>query len=115
MHYPEGVVGYTSTHDTDTWVGYFEGLPERQRDCFRYNVGADGDRPPEWEIIIDEGGLGGGAGDDDGPRSARARGANRGSTSREPSMATGSGASRRDALDDAIADRLWDLAGRHVR
>jgi len=22
---------------------------------------------------------------------------------------------RRDALDDAIADRLWDLAGRHVR
>ena len=50
MHYPERVVGYTSTHDTDTWVGYYEDLPESQRDALHYNLGV-GDRPIEWAII----------------------------------------------------------------
>jgi 4-alpha-glucanotransferase len=50
MHYPERVVGYTSTHDTDTWVGYYEDLPEPQREALHYNLGV-GDRPIEWAII----------------------------------------------------------------
>jgi 4-alpha-glucanotransferase len=50
MHYPEGSVGYTSTHDTDTLVGYYGSLPDRQRDCLRYNVGADG-AEINWSVI----------------------------------------------------------------
>ncbi|GAA0532869.1 4-alpha-glucanotransferase [Halorubrum ejinorense] len=114
MHYTEGVVGYTSTHDTDTWVGYFDDLPERQRDCFRYNVGAEPDDPVEWAIIDDVWasdaimamttlqdllGLGSGA------------------RFNEPGTLAGNWEWRvtRDALDDAIADRLWELAGDHIR
>ncbi|MFC5136263.1 MULTISPECIES: 4-alpha-glucanotransferase [Haloferacaceae] len=51
MHYPERVVGYTSTHDTDTWVGYYEDLAPEERDALRYNLGYGGDRPIEWAII----------------------------------------------------------------
>ncbi|GAB7090835.1 4-alpha-glucanotransferase [Halorubrum luteum] len=51
MHYPESIVGYTSTHDTDTWMGYYEDLPERQRDCLHYNIGVDDPADVEWEII----------------------------------------------------------------
>jgi 4-alpha-glucanotransferase len=50
MHYPENSVGYTSTHDTDTFVGYYETLPERQRDCLHYNLGTDG-AEIEWDVI----------------------------------------------------------------
>ena len=114
MHYPEGVVGYTSTHDTDTWVGYFEDLPERQRDCFRYNVGADGDRAIEWEII-------------DEVWSSEAvlamttmqdlLGLDSGARFNEPGTLDGNWEwrVRREALADDIADRLWELGGRHVR
>ena len=114
MHYPEGVVGYTSTHDTDTWVGYFEDLPERQRDCFRYNVGADGDRAIEWEII-------------DEVWSSEAvlamttmqdlLGLDSGARFNEPGTLDGNWEwrARREALADDIADRLWELGGRHVR
>ncbi|WP_418285375.1 4-alpha-glucanotransferase [Halorubrum sp. DTA46] len=114
MHYPEGVVGYTSTHDTDTWVGYFEDLPERQRDCFRYNVGSEGDRAVEWEII-------------DEVWSSEAvlamttmqdlLGLDSGARFNEPGTLNGNWQwrVRRDALDDAIADRLWELAGKHIR
>lgn len=114
MHYPEGVVGYTSTHDTDTWVGYFEDLPERQRDCFRYNVGADGDRAVEWEII-------------DEVWSSEAvlamttmqdlLGLDSGARFNEPGTPEGNWQwrVRREALSDDIADRLWELGGRHIR
>jgi 4-alpha-glucanotransferase len=50
MHYPEGAVGYTATHDTDTTVGYYRSLSDRQRECLRYNLGADGDEI-HWELI----------------------------------------------------------------
>ena len=50
MHYPEGSVGYTSTHDTNTLVGYYESLSARQRDCLHYNVGADGSEI-NWSVI----------------------------------------------------------------
>ena len=114
MHYPENVVGYTSTHDTDTWVGYFESLPERQRDCFRYNVGADGNQAVEWEII-------------DEVWSSEAVVA---MTTMQDLLGLDSGARfntpgtldgnwewrvRREALADDIADRLWELGGRHIR
>jgi len=50
MHYPEQSVGYTSTHDTDTIVGYWRELGDRQRDCLRHNLGTDGDGI-EWDMI----------------------------------------------------------------
>jgi 4-alpha-glucanotransferase len=42
MHFPQRSVGYTSTHDTDTIVGYYDSLGDQQRDCLRYNLGTDG-------------------------------------------------------------------------
>jgi 4-alpha-glucanotransferase len=50
MHFPEDSVGYTSTHDTDTLVGYYESLPADQRDCLHYNIGADGSEI-HWSVI----------------------------------------------------------------
>ncbi|WP_144902149.1 4-alpha-glucanotransferase [Halobellus captivus] len=50
MHYPENSVAYTSTHDTNTLVGYYESLPPRQRDCLHYNIGADGSEIT-WSLI----------------------------------------------------------------
>jgi 4-alpha-glucanotransferase len=50
MHYPENSVGYTSTHDTNTLVGYYDALPPRQRDCLEYNIGADGSEI-HWSMI----------------------------------------------------------------
>ncbi|WP_435064687.1 4-alpha-glucanotransferase [Halobaculum sp. EA56] len=50
MHYPEDTVAYTSTHDTDTAVGYYEDLDDRQRDCLHYNLGTDG-TDIEWDLI----------------------------------------------------------------
>ncbi len=50
MHYPENVIGYTSTHDTDTAVGYYRDLPDHQRDCLHFNLGADGS-DIHWELI----------------------------------------------------------------
>jgi len=50
MHYPEASVGYTSTHDTNTLVGYYGSLPEHQQDCLHYNIGADGS-DINWSMI----------------------------------------------------------------
>ncbi|UIO99050.1 4-alpha-glucanotransferase [Halobaculum sp. CBA1158] len=50
MHYPEDCVAYTSTHDTDTAVGYYESLGDRQRECLHYNLGTDGVEI-EWDLI----------------------------------------------------------------
>jgi 4-alpha-glucanotransferase len=50
MHYPEDSVGYTSTHDTDTIVGYYRELNDRQRDCLKHNLGTDGVEI-EWDMI----------------------------------------------------------------
>ncbi|WP_424000386.1 4-alpha-glucanotransferase [Haloarcula salina] len=50
MHYPEQSVGYTSTHDTDTVVGYYRDLSDRQRDCLHYNLGTDGSEI-HWDLI----------------------------------------------------------------
>jgi 4-alpha-glucanotransferase len=43
-------VAYTSTHDTNTIVGYYEHLDDRQRDCLHYNLGVDGSRI-NWSMI----------------------------------------------------------------
>jgi 4-alpha-glucanotransferase len=43
MHFPERSVGYTSTHDTNTVVGYYRSLGEEQRECLHYNLGTDGE------------------------------------------------------------------------
>jgi 4-alpha-glucanotransferase len=50
MHYPEASVAYTSTHDTDTIVGYYRELGDRQRDCLQHNLGTDGSEI-EWDMI----------------------------------------------------------------
>ena len=50
MHYPKNAVGYTSTHDTNTIVGYYNGMDDRQRDCLHYNLSADGSEI-NWSMI----------------------------------------------------------------
>lgn len=40
--YPENCVAYTSTHDTDTAVGYYRDLGQDQRECFEYALATDG-------------------------------------------------------------------------
>jgi 4-alpha-glucanotransferase len=50
MHYPTNAVAYTSTHDTDTAMGYYEDLDERQRECLHYNLGTDGEAF-NWDLI----------------------------------------------------------------
>ena len=50
MHYPADSVGYTSTHDTDTFAGYYADLPGDQRDCLHYNLGSDGEEVT-WDVI----------------------------------------------------------------
>jgi 4-alpha-glucanotransferase len=50
MHFPAQSVSYTSTHDTDTVVGYYRGLGDRQRECLHYNLGTDGSEI-HWEFI----------------------------------------------------------------
>jgi len=50
MNYPKNSVGYTSTHDTNTFKGYYSALSDRQRDCLHYNLGVDGSEI-NWSII----------------------------------------------------------------
>jgi len=50
MHFPEQSVAYTSTHDTDTVVGYYRTLDDQQRECLHYNLGTDGEEI-HWELI----------------------------------------------------------------
>ncbi len=50
MNFSENSVGYTSTHDTDTFVGYYDDLGDRQRDCLHYNLGTDGEEV-HWDLI----------------------------------------------------------------
>jgi len=49
-NFPESAAGYTSTHDTNTIVGWYQGLPERQRDCLHYALGTDGSEI-HWDVI----------------------------------------------------------------
>jgi 4-alpha-glucanotransferase len=50
QHFPENSVAYTSTHDTNTIVGYYEHLDDRQLDCLHYNLGVDGSRI-NWSMV----------------------------------------------------------------
>jgi 4-alpha-glucanotransferase len=50
MNFPEQSVAYTSTHDTNTIVGYYRELNDRQRDCLEYNLDTDGDEI-HWDMI----------------------------------------------------------------
>ncbi|SNR32765.1 4-alpha-glucanotransferase [Halorubrum vacuolatum] len=114
MHYPEGVVGYTSTHDTNTWVGYYQGLDAEQRDCLQYNLGVDGETAIEWEII-------------DAVWASEAiiamttmqdlLGLDGGARFNEPGTLEGNWEwrVRREAFSTELADRLADLALYHIR
>ena len=113
MHFPEQSVGYTSTHDTDTIVGYYEDLDDRQRDCLNHNLGTDGSEI-EWDMIEavwnsdaimalttmqDLLGLGSDA------------------RFNVPGTATGNWRWRvtEDGLDDGVARRLWQITDRTIR
>ncbi|WEL20612.1 4-alpha-glucanotransferase [Halorhabdus sp. BNX81] len=48
--YPEHCVAYTSTHDTDTAVGFYETLPADQRECLEYALATDGEGIA-WDLI----------------------------------------------------------------
>ncbi|MFB6173135.1 MAG: 4-alpha-glucanotransferase [Halobacteriales archaeon] len=48
--YPENCAGYTSTHDTDTVVGYYGGLDDGQRACLAAALGTDGEEI-HWDVI----------------------------------------------------------------
>ena len=50
IEYPENVVAYTSTHDTNTVVGYYGTLGNRQRECLHYNLGVGGS-DIAWSMI----------------------------------------------------------------
>jgi 4-alpha-glucanotransferase len=50
MHYPENAVAYSATHDTDTTVGYYNSLPDDQKECLHYNLGVDGSEI-HWSMI----------------------------------------------------------------
>jgi 4-alpha-glucanotransferase len=49
-NYPQNGVAYTSTHDTDTAVGYYESLGDEQRDCLHYALATDGEGVA-WDLI----------------------------------------------------------------
>ena len=48
--YPRQSVAYTSTHDTDTAVGFYESLSDDQRDCLHYALATDGERIA-WDFV----------------------------------------------------------------
>jgi len=49
-NYPGNAVAYTSTHDTDTAVGYYERLGDEQRDCLHYALATDGEGIA-WDLV----------------------------------------------------------------
>jgi len=49
-NFPEDAAAYTATHDTDTTVGWYRDLPERQRDCLHYALSTDGEEI-HWDLI----------------------------------------------------------------
>jgi 4-alpha-glucanotransferase len=49
-NYPDNAVAYTSTHDTDTAIGYYQSLDDRQRDCLHYALSTDGSEF-NWTLI----------------------------------------------------------------
>ena len=50
VNYPHNAVGYTSTHDTDTAVGYYDDLGDEQRDCLHYALATDGEAV-HWDLL----------------------------------------------------------------
>jgi 4-alpha-glucanotransferase len=49
-NYPENAVAYTSTHDTDTAVGFYRSMSDEQRDCLHYALSTDGSEF-HWTLI----------------------------------------------------------------
>ena len=113
MHFPENAVAYTSTHDTDTAVGYHESMADDQRDCMHYNLSVDGSEI-HWSLI-------------DAVWNSNAALAvttmqdllGLGSEARFNTPGTAAGNWRwrvtRDGLDGDVADRLAGLTDMHVR
>lgn len=48
--YPHDAVAYTSTHDTDTVVGWYADLGDEHRDCLHYYLDTDG-HEVQWDLL----------------------------------------------------------------
>ncbi len=49
-HYPENCIVYTGTHDNDTARGWYERVPESEKDFFRRYLASDGENVA-WDMI----------------------------------------------------------------
>jgi 4-alpha-glucanotransferase len=111
--YPEDVVAYTGTHDTDTVVGWYRSLDDQQRDCLHYYLATDG-HEIHWDLL-------------DAVWGSAARLAvapvqdvlGLGSDARfnTPGTTTGNWDWRitREGFDPEVADRLRSLSDHHLR
>ena len=112
-NYPENAVAYSSTHDTNTIVGWYRDLPDHQKDCLHYALSTDGSEI-QWSMI-------------DAVWNSNAVLAvatmqdllGLGSEARFNTPGTGGGNWRwrvtREGLDPGIADRLAGVTDFHVR
>ncbi len=50
VYHPDNSVVYTSTHDNDTSVGWYDAAPDWEQDCFRRYTASDGGSP-HWHLI----------------------------------------------------------------
>ncbi|MFB6164012.1 MAG: 4-alpha-glucanotransferase [Haloarculaceae archaeon] len=48
--YPDGCIAYTSTHDTETAVGYYRHLDDEQRACLEYALATDAEAVA-WDLL----------------------------------------------------------------
>jgi len=48
--YPADAVAYTTTHDTNTVMGWYAGLDDRQRDCLHFYLDTDG-HEINWDLL----------------------------------------------------------------
>jgi 4-alpha-glucanotransferase len=49
-HYPQNCVAYTGTHDNDTALGWYQRVPEKEKDFYRRYTGQDGSNV-SWDLI----------------------------------------------------------------
>jgi 4-alpha-glucanotransferase len=111
--YPEDVVAYTGTHDTDTAVGWYRSLGDEQRDCLHYYLATDG-QEIHWGLL--DAVWGSSAGLAIAPIQDVL---GLGSDARFNTPGTTSGnwdwRITREGLDEDVARRLWGLTDHHLR
>jgi len=111
--YPEDVVAYTGTHDTDTVVGWYRSLGDEQRDCLRYYLATD-EQEIHWDLLDAVWGSSAALAVAPLPDVLGL-----GSDARFNTPGTTSGnwdwRVTREGLDEDAARRLWGLTDHHLR